>query len=38
MEKTKPCRKCSHRYKLLTDDDVCANCDYPKWRKKYFII
>ena len=31
-----PCKKCGKRYKLLTDKGLCATCDYPAWRKKYF--
>ena len=36
--KTSPCKKCGKRFKLLTDKSLCAYCDYPGWRSKYFSV
>ena len=35
--KTKPCDKCGRRYRLLTNKELCAYCDYPGWRNKYLV-
>jgi len=32
---TEKCKKCGTRHRKLTDEKLCAICDYPNWHKKY---